>query len=664
MCCENRAVTAELTEVLDAVVRALGGTPRAGQTEMAEAVGAALAESEHVLIQAGTGTGKSMAYLVPVLLHTTSTGERAVVSTATLALQRQIVGIDAPLASKVVRQETGKTPKVALLKGWHNYVCKHKVTGGFPEDSLFEMEGIGSEDAQDHDAPTSGLGAEILRLREFSEESETGDRDDLTQGVSDRAWRQVSVTKLECLGNRCPLIDECFPEAARQTAAAADVVITNHAMLGVVASGNASALPEHEVLIVDEAHELGSRVTSQATQELSAAAVERIARIVRRNAGMSTSSLDEAAEYLREALATTPPGRFTRGLPLEINAAVRDISEATRALLVSLREEAKSEASSTHLVRSELQLLQEISDRLLGDDVQGGQDVGWVESPRRPGEGPRIQIAPLDVARRIHAHLLADRAVVATSATLALGGKFDAMASALGFFDDYTARAVQSPFTYAKQGILYTPRHLPPPGRDGLSPETLAEIVALIAAAGGRTLGLFSSRRAAEHAAEHVREHLEHPVLLQGEDGLPALVRGFLADDRASLFGTLSLWQGIDVPGPACSLVIIDRIPFPRPDDPIMSARAEAADRRGGNGFMSVSATHAALLLAQGAGRLIRRVDDQGVVAILDSRVVTRRYGSFLRKSLPPFWQTNDSELVRGALQRLDAAHSAPRVRS
>src|SRR5699024_2178721 len=169
--------------------------------------------------------------------------------------------------------------------------------------------------------------------------SETGDRDDLTQGVSDRAWRQVSVTKLECLGNRCPLIDECFPEAARQTAAAADVVITNHAMLGVVASGNASALPEHEVLIVDEAHELGSRVTSQATQALSAAAVERIARIVRRNAGMSTASLDEAAEYLREALATTPPGRFTRGLPLEINAAVRDISGATRALLVSLRSE-------------------------------------------------------------------------------------------------------------------------------------------------------------------------------------------------------------------------------------------------------------------------------------------------------------------------------------
>jgi len=657
-------VTAELTEVLDAVVRALGGTPRAGQTEMAEAVGAALAGSEHVLIQAGTGTGKSMAYLVPVLLHTTATGERAVVSTATLALQRQIVGIDAPLAAKVVREETGKTPKVALLKGWHNYVCKHKVTGGFPEDALFEMEGIGSEDAQDHDAPTSGLGAEVLRLREFAEESETGDRDDLTQGVSDRAWRQVSVTKLECLGNRCPLIDECFPEAARQTAAGADVVITNHAMLGVVASGNGSALPEHEVLIVDEAHELASLVTSQATQELSAAAVERIARIVRRNGGMSTSSLEEAAEYLREALATTPPGRFTRGLPLEINAAVRDISEATRALLVSLREEAKSEASTTHMVRSELQLLQEISDRLLGDDVQGGQDVGWVESPRRPGEGPRIQIAPLDVAGRIHAHLLADRAVVATSATLALGGKFDAMASGLGFFDEYTARAVQSPFTYAKQGILYTPRHLPPPGRDGLSPETLAEIVALIAAAGGRTLGLFSSRRGAEHAAEHVREHLEHPVLLQGEDGLPALVRAFLADDRASLFGTLSLWQGIDVPGPACSLVIIDRIPFPRPDDPIMSARAEAADRRGGNGFMAVSATHAALLLAQGAGRLIRRVDDQGVVAILDSRVVTRRYGSFLRKSLPPFWQTKDSELVRGALQRLDAAHSAARVRS
>lgn len=651
-------MNSELSDVLDAVVTALGGSTRAGQQQMAALVASALAEGGHKLIQAGTGTGKSMAYLVPTLLHAMETGERAVVSTATLALQRQIVGIDAPLAASVVKEKTGKGPKVALLKGWHNYVCKHKVGGGYPADALFDVEGIGNKDAGDHDGPTSEFGEEILRLREFAESSDSGDRDDLPQGVSDRAWHEVSVTKRECLGNRCPLIDECFPELARQTASEADVVITNHAMLGVVASGNNVALPEHEVLIIDEAHELASRVTSQATQELSPAAVERIARLVRRNAGLTTSSLDEASEYLRESLAHTPAGRFQGGLPLEINAAVRDISEATRALLVALRNETKSESSSGHVVRSELQLLQEISDRLLGEDLQSGQEVAWVEAPRRPGEGPRIHIAPLDVASKISNHLLDERAVVATSATLALGGKFDAMAATMGFYRDYSAHLVQSPFTYGKQGILYTPAHLPPPGREGLNEAVLEEIVQLVGAAGGRTLGLFSSRRGAEQAAAYAREHSDYPVLVQGEDGLAALVRDFLADERACLFGTLSLWQGIDVPGPACSLVIMDRIPFPRPDDPIMSARADAANKRGGNGFMSVTAAHGALLLAQGSGRLIRRVDDRGVVAILDSRVVTRKYGSFLRSSLPPFWHTRDPELVRAALARLNAAHS------
>lgn len=644
----------DLQTVLETVVSELGGTPREGQQRMADLVAGALDNGEHLLVQAGTGTGKSMAYLVPTLLHAMRTGEKAVISTATLALQRQIVGIDAPLAANTVKDTTGKKPKVALLKGWHNYICKHKTSGGYPDEGLFDIEGAIPDDAADHDGPSSELGDEVLRLRQFAEESDTGDRDDLPQGVSDRAWRQVSVTKLECLGSRCPLIEECFPEIARQEATEADVVITNHAMLGVVASGNPGALPEHDVLIIDEAHELSSRVTSQSTQEISASGVERIARLVRRNAGLSTTSLDEAAQYLRESLAHVPSGRLSKGLPLEINAAVRDISEATRGLLVAIREEKGSEASTIHVARGELQQLQEISDRLLGDELSTGDDVAWVEAPRRPGEAPRINVAPLDVAGKINNNLLQDHSVVATSATLALGGKFNALASATGFFDSYNSHVVQSPFNYSTQGILYTPAHLPPPGRSGADPQTLEEIVELISSAGGRTLGLFSSRRGAEEAAEYVRKNTDFPVLLQGEDGLNALVRDFLADESACLFGTLSLWQGIDVPGPACSLVIIDRIPFPRPDDPVMSARAEAADRRGANGFMSVSATHAALLLAQGAGRLIRRVEDHGVVAILDSRVVTRRYGSFLRASLPAFWQTREPSVVRGALARLN----------
>jgi ATP-dependent DNA helicase DinG len=250
---------------------------------------------------------------------------------------------------------------------------------------------------------------------------------------------------------------------------------------------------------------------------------------------------------------------------------------------------------------------------------------------------------------------------VLTSATLTIGGTFDAMAVAWGLAggdEDAKWRGldVGSPFEHAKSGILYVAAHLPPPGRDGTgSAEQLDEIAALITAAGGRTLGLFSSMRAAKAAAEIMRERLDFPVLCQGDDSTSALVQRFADNAETSLFGTLSLWQGVDVPGPSLSLVLIDRIPFPRPDDPLLTARQRAVAARGGNGFMAVAASHAALLLAQGAGRLLRRVEDRGVVAVLDSRMATARYGGFLRASLPPFWATTDSNRVRQALERLRA---------
>jgi ATP-dependent DNA helicase DinG len=217
---------------------------------------------------------------------------------------------------------------------------------------------------------------------------------------------------------------------------------------------------------------------------------------------------------------------------------------------------------------------------------------------------------------------------------------------------------VGSPFDYPRQAIAYVARHLPPLGREGAGPAVFEEMEALVRAAGGRTLGLFSSRRAAETAAEQMRERLRDTdieVLCQGEDRTPALVRAFASRATTCLFGTMSLWQGVDVPGSACQLVLIDRIPFPRPDDPLASARTEAIGRMGGNGFMAVSATHAALKLAQGAGRLIRHHDDRGVVALLDSRMVTKSYAGFLQRSLPPFWPTTDRALVLAALSRLDS---------
>jgi ATP-dependent DNA helicase DinG len=274
---------------------------------------------------------------------------------------------------------------------------------------------------------------------------------------------------------------------------------------------------------------------------------------------------------------------------------------------------------------------------------------------------------------------------ILTSATLTLGGAFDTLARQWGLplsttpvrkvdgmatdkeppSDEgpkWTGLDVGSPFVHERAGILYMAKHLPPPGRDGLAESYLDELRELVEAAGGRTLGLFSSMRAAKQATEVLRDRVDHPILCQGEDATALLVTKFAEDPRTCLFGTLSLWQGVDVPGPSLQLVVVDRIPFPRPDDPLASARQRAVAARGGNGFLTVAATHAALLLAQGAGRLLRSMGDKGVVAILDSRLATARYGGFLRASLPPFWSTTDPAVVRGALRRLDEAAPHPVV--
>lgn len=662
------AETTDVDEVLDAVVAAMGGARREGQHEMARAVAAALAGAEHLMVQAGTGTGKSLAYLVPTLLHAVRSGERAVISTATLALQRQVLGHDLPLVEGVIKETLPRPPTVALLKGWHNYLCKHKISGGYPPEedaALFDMAPESSSSAEEHPAAAppreASLGSQVVRVREWAEETETGDRDDLVPGVSDRAWRQVSVTSMECIGQSCPLRSECFPELARQAARTADVVVTNHAMLGIAASGSPGALPEFDALVVDEAHELPSRVTAQASVELSAPAVERVARLARRQAGVATQALDEAATVLRTVLTATPEGRWPDALPPEIEGAVRAIADGARQVVSAIKQDsvkagAKAGDAGGGLAqaRSAALVLFEITDRLLSDRLKNREDVVWCSRGTGPGEAIKINVAPLDVAGPIAGQLLAGRGAVLTSATLTLGGTFDATAGAMGLSGShYQSLQVSSPFDYGRQGILYVAKHLPRPGRDGTDPQVLDEIAELIEAAGGRTLGLFSSRRGATAAAEAMRERLATPVLVQGEDAIPALVREFANNPAISLFGTLSLWQGVDVPGEACQLVLIDRIPFPRPDDPVMAARTEVVAKAGGNGFMAVSATHAALLLAQGAGRLIRDVSDRGVVAILDPRVATARYGTFLTRSLPPLWPTTEPALVRAALRRL-----------
>ena len=344
--------------------------------------------------------------------------------------------------------------------------------------------------------------------------------------------------------------------------------------------------------------------------------------------------------------------------------------DAARELLTRLKPQGGAGAQEApdagmKMAQSAVLQLFEVAERMAAEDTTA--DVLWCSRPPEnapwAGDGvTRLHAAPLAVAGLIRTHLLGEATGVFTSATLTLGGSFDPVARSLGLAGsggtdetaDWAGLDVGSPFDYPRQGILYVARHLPAPGREPTTDAQLDEIAGLIEAAGGRTLGLFSSRRAALAAAEAMRERLDVPVLCQGDDQLPTLVKAFAEDPATCLFGTLSLWQGVDVPGPSCQLVLVDRIPFPRPDDPVKAARARAVEQAGGNGFMQVSATHAALLLAQGAGRLVRTGEDRGVVAVLDPRLATARYGSFLTRSMPDFWPTTDGELVRAALRRLD----------
>ena len=656
--------------VLAAAVDRLGAAPRPGQVEMAARVSEALGTQAHLLVQAGTGTGKSLGYLVPVMVHAVDSGERAVVSTATLALQRQVLTKDAPLAADAVEAVTGLRPAIALLKGWQNYVCRHRLQGGYPDaddadDALFSA-GAATVSGRIGESGRRSVGEQVVRLREWAAETTTGDRDDLVPGVSDRAWAQVSVARAECLGASCPLREECFPELARATAMAADVVVTNHAMLGIAVAGNTGVLPEHRVLVVDEAHELADRVRSQGTASLSAAVVMRVAATARKGASIHVTELESAGQRLQLALADLPDGRLSDGLPPALHEALVVLDGAARHALTDVREAVKTgkrgaDASGAGgsggvaLARTAVSDLVDIIARMTSDSVRERRDVAWIERPRMGAEPPRLTLAPVDVAGSLADSLLEDRAVILTSATLALGGSFEPMARTLGLTlagGQWDGVDVGTPFDYPRQGILYTPTHLPRPGQ-GISEAALDEILALTEASRGGMLGLFSSRRAADEAAEVLRNATDLTVYAQGDDQLPALVDAFTVDEDACLVGTLSLWQGVDVPGRTCRLVIIDRIPFPRPDDPVAQARSEAVAAAGGNGFMSVSATHAALLLAQGAGRLIRRADDRGVVAVLDPRLHTARYGAFLARSMPGLWPTRDRDVVLGALSRL-----------
>jgi len=645
---------------------------------MATAVEHSLHSGEHLVVQAGTGTGKSLAYLVPALAHAIETSSPVVVSTATIALQRQLVDRDLPRLAEALTPSLARKPRFAILKGRGNYLCLNKLHNGAASDqeapdTLFEP------------FAASALGRDVQRLNEWADTTKTGDRDELKPGVPDRSWSQVSVSARECLGaTRCPFGTECFAELARLDAGQSDVVVTNHALLAIDAIADINILPEHDAVIVDEAHDLVDRVTSVATQELSAVGLTVTIRRIGRLVSPETASRFEASSATFSSLIhDSRPGTIDRADEETVTylTALRDAAAAARTEIPTGQSTDPATASARTEAVAALDDIVDAASLALScwaePDITARPNVVWLDHEDNRGTiRPVLRVAPLSVAGLLRTRLFGQRTVVLTSATLALGGKFDAMAASWGLpardpgkgadTDSTTAtRAtwhgidVGSPFQHEKSAILYLARHLPAPGRDGLGAATLDEIETLVRAAGGRTLGLFSSMRAAKEASEEMRTRLDTPVLCQGDDATSVLVEQFSADPETSLFGTLSLWQGVDVPGPSLSLVLIDRIPFPRPDDPLRAARQRAISSRGGNGFMAVAGAQAALLLAQGTGRLLRSAHDRGVVAVLDSRMATAGYGGFLRASLPPFWSTHDLSVVTAALQRLMTKHNA-----
>jgi ATP-dependent DNA helicase DinG len=684
------------TELLAAAVGAVpGGTARPGQQQMTTAIEECVTSGEHLLVQAGTGTGKSLAYLAPAL----TVDGPVVVSTATLALQSQLVDHDLPRLADAVEPLLGRRPTFAVLKGRHHYLCLARLdnsTADEPEDTLFDAPAARPGGGTKWLGEAGRIGKQIERLRNWAEKTDTGDRDELDPGVDDQAWRLVSMPSRECVGaTRCPFGAECFAEASRARAREADIVVTNHSLLAVDMLAERHIVPPHKLLIVDEAHELADRVSSAAQAELVPEMIDRSTRRARPLLRPETAdALTAAGDALAVGLAEAPAGRLTAGLPTPLREACTLLDSATRAALDAIGDIKSDDPDPVRKQQAKAAMddLSTTAQRLL---EEADHDVAWVEK-NDSGNRRALVVAPLSVAGTLAAHLYDERTVVATSATLALGGRFDTVARALGLdappvpaspaaaslaartgagrpaaetpgrrlADAATVPATEgpgwrsldvgSPFDYARQGILYVAAHLPRPSVSGLPDAAGEELLGLVEALGGRTLGLFSSRRAATQAAELLRARTDLPVLLQGEEALPLLVRRFREERSSCLFGVMSLWQGVDVPGDACQLVVIDRLPFPRPDEPLAAARAAAVDAGGGSGFAAVSVPIAAVRLAQGVGRLIRATGDKGVVAVLDSRLETARgYGPFLRRSLPPFWYTTRPEIARGALTRL-----------
>ena len=598
---------------------------RACQLQMADFVEGALAAGQHALVEAGTGTGKSLAYLAPLL----RSKSQAVVSTATKALQDQLWFHDLPLAVRL----TGVSPVVARLKGRANYLC------------------LLSLDAQAR-MPDAAVVGHMSEVRAWADRTASGDMDELGEGATPVLRAALTRGMETCEGRLCPYVRECWAEKARAQAADARIVITNHHLVLVDAKlravgdedGTGMPLPQGAPAVLDEAHTLEDAATSVFAAEIDAGRASRmintrrvIDAVGRGRAGTIRAALEASTAAFAQVERTLATGRTP--IREEVPSGIR-LAELATELSEAAGEVADGEERAWLSRR-----LRELA--MDADRVFRVGDPDWVHYAERSDErGIVATAAPIDVASTFK-QLVADRRqVIGTSATLTVGGSFDYAADRLGLAGA-EGMVTEPAFDYRRQALLYLPRDVAEPPAGGGASEAYAaaiaaRIEALVQASGGGAFCLFTSHRALRDAWRRLSGRLAFPVLRQGQAPTPVLLDQFRAAGNAVLFGTRSFWEGVDVPGEALSLVIITRLPFAVPDDPVIAARTDRLRAEGRNWFGEFALPRATLLLKQGVGRLIRSSQDRGVVAILDRRLTTRRYGALVLDSLPPARRTDE----------------------
>lgn len=619
---------AEITAMLPG-----GGENRPGQIEMAAAVSLAMSKGHHLVVQAGTGTGKSLAYLVPAL----RSGRRTVVATATKALQDQLADKDIPFLGEHLEEPF----QMAVLKGRNNYLCRQR---------LEEMDTLGDQLSMDTDDATTKSGAEVLKLRAWADRTATGDRAELDFEPSVAAWNAVSVGPAECPGaQNCPKGHVCFAEDARAAAREADLVVVNTHLYGLDLMGSGALLPDHEVVVFDEAHQLEDVISAAAGLTISGSRFRNLARTGR--ALMTDPSLLDRLEEVGSRLDDDLAGLVGRRLEDGPTGSLASTLELAQARLEELATAMRSDTADDPRSPARLRLRTSTESLLEETRVLLGLDdsfVAWVEGPAASAQ---LKVAPIDVGQLLDRLLWDQHTCVLTSATIP-GNTTER----LGMPTDTTeVLDVGSPFDHEHQALLYCAAHMPDPRSEEFLDAVAEELVELIEAAGGRTLGLFTSWRALDHVAPIVADRVDVPILTQADLPKAALIEQFTRVPESCLMATMSFWQGVDVPGATLSLVTIDKIPFPRPDEPLLQARRERAGR---GAFRTIDLPRAAMLLAQGAGRLIRSSGDRGVVAVFDPRLASAGYAWDLINALPPMSRTKSKERAIEALAQIAAGES------